>query len=112
MVSLIIRGAFLLALGFVSMRLGSPYVQSYQFQRLIHDEVESHSVSPHPTALHERIVKIGREMGLNLSGEDVTVEQLQRGFEVRIHYTVPVDLVWYRYSVNFDIVSHPGTGVE
>ena len=108
MVSFLARGAFLLALGFVGLRLGTPYVLNYEFTQLVQEEVDSHAIPLHPSELQQHIVRIGRELGLNLTPADVLVEPLPHGSaEVRVYYGVPIDLFWYEYKVVFIIVAHP-----
>lgn len=105
----VIKSALLLSLGFIGLRTGQPYVQSYQFARVIRDHVESQSVRPQPTQLHKRVVELGQSMGIQLTDEDVSVAPLQGGgFEVSVHYDVPVDLLFYQYRSSFDFVSRTG----
>ncbi len=99
-------GVILLALGFVGLRVGGPYVQSYQFARMIRDEVQSQSVRLHPGAIHERVLELGKNMGLNLSDDDVSVGRASDGFDVRVRYKVPVDLIWFQHELSFDFSEH------
>ena len=105
MFSTVLKAVFLLVLGFLGLRLGGPYVQSYQFARIIKEDVEGQSVRPHVGQVHQRILELGKNMGLNLKSEDVTVALLQQGgFEARIHYDIPVDLLFFQYEESFDYV--------
>lgn len=109
MIGRVLKAALLLSLGFVGLRMGQPYVQSYQFARVIRDHVESQTVRPHPTQLHGRVVELGQTMGIELDPEDVTVSPRQGGgFEVVVHYDVPVDLLFYQYRTSFDFISRTG----
>ncbi len=98
-------GAVLLVLGFVLLRVGYPYAQSYQFARAIRDEVESGAVRSSPGAIHARVLEMGRAMGLNLADDDVLVEPRHgmSGFDIHVRYEVPVDLIWYQQRLKFDI---------
>ena len=100
----LVFAAVLLALGFALLRVGTPYVRSYQFARIIRDEVESQSVRPHPSAIHARVLELGRGQGINLADDDVAVERVEGGFQVRVHYNVPVDLIWFQYQLSFDFI--------
>jgi hypothetical protein len=105
----VLKATLLLGLGFVGLRMGQPHVHSYQFARVIRDYVESQSVRPHPTELHKRVVELGQNMGIDLTPEDVGVSPLPGGgFEVQVHYDVPVDLLFYQYRTRFDFVSRTG----
>lgn len=107
MLTKLIRGAFLLTLGFVGLRLASPYVKDYQFRRLIYEEVDSHASRAHPEELRDHVLQIGRGMELNLAPDDISVEHSPRSVEVRVTYSMPVDLIWYQYRIHFEIVAHP-----
>ncbi len=112
-VSLVVRGAFLMALGFVALRLGSPFLEGFEFRQLIHREVASHAVRPHPEEVREHILSLGREMGLNLSPDDITVGQFPLGrLRVRVDYSIPVNLVWYQYKLNFQVLAQTPTAAE
>lgn len=109
MLGRVLKSALLLGLGFVGLRMGHPYVQSYQFARVIRDEVESQSVRPQPKQLHARVIELGQAMGIELTAEDVSVSPLQGGgFEVEVHYDVPVDLLFYQHRTSFDFTSRTG----
>ncbi len=109
MLGRVLKATLLLSLGFVGLRMGQPYVQSYQFARVIRDYVESQSVRPHPSQLHGRVVELGQAMGIELMPEDVTVSPLQGGgFEVQVHYDVLVDLLFFEHRSRFDFVSRTG----
>ena len=109
MVNRIVKGVLLLALGVVGLRLGKPYLQSYQFARIIRDDVESQSVRPHASVLQKRIVELGKNFGLDPGDFDVLVSPLASGgFEVKVHYDVPVDLFVYQYNEHFDFISRTG----
>ena len=109
MFSTVIKAVLLLVLGFLGLRLGGPYVQSYQFARIIKEDVEAQSaVRPHVGQVHKRILELGKNMGLNLKPEDLSVSARQQGgFEIRVHYEVPVDLLFFQSEENFDFVSRP-----
>jgi len=107
-VSTIFKSALLLALLFVGWRLAEPRVRAYQFADIIRQEVESKQVRPSPTQLRKRIFELGEDFGLKLTenDDDVVVTPLESGgFEVKVHYDVPVNLGAYVYQEHFDFVS-------
>ena len=109
----LIKSALLLALFFVGWRLAQPRIKAYEFADIIKQEVESKQVRPSPTELRARIMDLGQNYGLNLteSDDDVAVTPLESGgFEVKVHYDVPVDLGVYIYQDHFDFVSHTRGG--
>lgn len=109
MIGRLLKAVLLLSLGFVGLRMGQPYVQSYQFARVIRDYVESQSVRPHPSQLHGRVLELGQSMGIELLPEDVTVSPLPGGgFEVQVHYDVLVDLLFFEHRSRFDFISRTG----
>ncbi len=106
--STLIKSALLLALVFVGWQLAKPRVRAYEFADVIKQEVESKQVRPSPNQLHNRIMELGIDYGLDLSQGDgnVAVQPLASGgFEVKVHYDVPVDLGLYIYQEHFDFVS-------
>jgi len=110
----IIKAALLLCLAFVGYRLAQPRIRAYQFADIIKQEVESKQVRPSPAELHQRILDLGKDYGLNLQSadtdDDVTVTPLESGgFEVKVHYDVPVDLGVYTYQEHFDFVTQTRT---
>jgi len=107
-VSTVIKSILLLALAFVGWRLVQPRVRAYEFANVIKDEVESKQVRPSPNELRKRILELGADYGLDLTAgdDDVSVAPLESGgFEVRVHYDMPVDLGFYLYQQHFDFVS-------
>ena len=109
----VVSGVLLMIVGLVGLRVGSPYWRSYLFRRSIQTEVDSNSVRPHPNELHEHILKVARETGLNIGADDITVAQLPLGrLRVRVHYSFPVNLGWYQYKVGFDFVSQAPPGAS
>jgi len=109
MLGRVLKAALLLSLGFVGLRMGLPYVQSYQFARVIRDYVESLPTRPHPTEVHQRVVELGQGMGIPLAAEDVTVSPRQGGgFEVSVHYDVMVDLLFFQHRTSYDFTSRTG----
>lgn len=112
--SRIIKSVLLLGLAFVGYRLAQPRIRAYSFADIIKQEVESKQVRPSPGELHQRIIELGKDYGLNLQAtdtdDDVTVTPLESGgFEVKVHYDVPVDLGFYMYQQHFDFVSRTQT---
>ena len=106
--SRLIKSAILLGLAFVGWRLVQPRVRAYQFAEVIKEEVESKQVRPSPNQLRKRIFELGEDSGLRLTenDDDVVVTPLESGgFEVKVHYDVPVDLGVYVYQEHFDFVS-------
>jgi hypothetical protein len=111
MVGKVLKGVVLLCLAFVGLRMGAPYVKSYEFARVIKDEVETKSVKPSPTELHARVLELGRNMDLNLKPEDVSVTSRDSGgFEVIVHYDVTVDLILFQHQQSFDFTTRTRAG--
>ena len=56
-----------------------------------------------------RVVEMGQNMGLPLKPEDVAVVSLENGgYEVRVHYDVTVDLLFFQHDEHFDFISRTG----
>jgi len=100
----VFAGVILLALGFVMVQLARPYVHGYQFEQMVRRELATGTLHAETGAVHRRVVSQAREMGFIVSDQDVQVDRLVRGYQVRIHYVVPVDLKVYKSSVEFDSV--------
>ena len=111
--STLIKSALLLALAFVGWRLVQPRVRAYEFADIIKQEVESKQVRPSPMQLRKRIMELGVDFGLDLTDNDdtVVVTPLESGgFQVKVHYDVPVDLGMWVYQEHFDFVSRTRGG--
>ena len=109
-----VRAVILLALAFVVYRLAQPRIRAYSFANVIKQEVESKQVRPSPNELRKRIVQLEKDYGLDTgtdTDDDVIVTQMENGgFEVKVHYDMPVDLGIYLYQEHFDFVTRTQTG--
>lgn len=85
-------GVILLALGFLVMRVSQPFMDAYQFQKLVQKEVEDASQRAGAGELQLRILRHGRAMGLKIGSQDIQAQRLTRGYQVRVSYAVPLDL--------------------
>jgi hypothetical protein len=112
MLSRVIAALVLLGLGYVLVNLGQPYMHSYQFDQLLKQDVDSPSLHPQTSVLHKQVLRQARDMGFIVSDEDVQVERLVRGFQVRVHYLVPVDLRFYHAAIEFNSVVRTTTELE
>ena len=98
-------GLILLALGLVMLQVAQPYMQGYQFEKLVRQELEQPRSRDQAGSLHKRILDQGRSMGLSIAPEDILVERLVRGYEVRVNYAAPLDFRVYRTEVKFNMVA-------
>ena len=105
MASRFIAGLILLGLGFVMVQVSKPYIHSYRFEELVKREVDETRPRAESGAVHRRVLEEGRAMGMLINAEDVQVERLVRGYQVRVHYAVPVDFVVYRTAVDFNFAA-------
>lgn len=113
--SRVIKVTFLLCLGYVMVKLAQPRLRAYSFADIIKQEVEAKQIRPSAMDLHKRIIELGNDYGLNLrddeTDDDVTVTPSPNGgFEVKVHYDVPVDLGMYVYREHFDFVTKTRSG--
>jgi hypothetical protein len=95
----------LLVLGFVLVQITKPYLHGWKFQQLVQREVDSGRDRAEAGAVHQRVLEEGRAMGFIIRDDDVQVERLVRGYQVRVHYSVPVDFKVYRSAVAFDFAA-------
>src|SRR5690242_4816541 len=111
MVGKVVKGVVLLCLAFVGLKMGGPYIKSYEFARVIKDEVETKAVKPSPKQLHERVLELGKNLDLNLAPEDVSVTPLDSGgYEVKVHYDVMVDFIFFQHEQSYDFTSRTRAG--
>jgi hypothetical protein len=108
----VLTGLVLLALGYVMVQLAQPYLHGYQFEQMIRREVSTGTLHAETGAVHRRVVNLAHDMGFIVSDEDVQVDRLVRGYQVRIHYVVPVDLKVYKSAVDFDSVIRTTTELQ
>ncbi len=109
----VVKAIVLLGLAFVGLRLAQPRMRAYSFAQVIKTEVESKQVRPSPSELHNRVMELGKSYGLDLTGNDDEVMVSARqdgGFDVKVHYDVPVDLGFWVYQEHFDFVTHTLSG--
>jgi hypothetical protein len=79
-----------------------PYLHGWKYEQLVQKEVDSGRTRAEAGAVHARVLEEGRAMGFIVKDEDVQVERLVRGYQVRVRYSAPVDFKVYRTVVNFD----------
>lgn len=104
----LIKALLLFALFFAIWRLAQPRILAYNFADVIKQDLESRQVSPSITEMHDRVMELGKGFGLDLTkdDDDVSVTPLDvGGFEVKVHYDMPVDLIVYKYNEHFDFVT-------
>src|SRR4051812_6001610 len=95
MVSRLVGSVILLALGWVLVQLSQPYMHSYQFEQLVRREVDTPSRAG-ASVLARTILDQGHSMGFNLTPEDIQVDRLERGYQVNVHYSVPLEVTVYK----------------
>ncbi len=103
-------GVLLLLLGFILVRFAQPYVHSYQFDRLVDQEVLASSQRAQAGQIHRRLLEQGRSMGFRINPDDIEVERLVRGFRVSVKYAAPLDLFAYKTQVEFDYAASTASG--
>jgi hypothetical protein len=108
MSSRLLSGLFLLVLGFALVRLANPYVQGYRYEQLVRSEANDSRPHAESGAVHRRVMEQGRAMGFIIRDEDVQVERLIRGYQVRVHYAAPLDLLVYHTAIDFSFAARSG----
>jgi len=102
MTSRLFSAAVLLVLGFVLVQTTKPYLHGWKYEQLVQREVDSGRTRAEAGAVHARVLEEGRAMGFIIRDEDVQVERLVHGYQVRVHYSAPLDFKVYRTVVDFD----------
>ncbi len=105
MKSRLLPAAVLLVLGFFSVQILKPYLQGWRYEQLVQREVDSARPRTEAGAMHQRLLTEGRAMGLIVNAEDIQVERLVGGYQVRIRYAVPADFKVYRTAIDFDFTT-------
>ena len=95
-------GVILLLLAFILVRFAHPYQQSYQFQKLVDQEVTSTRLKGQASEVHRTVLDQGRSMKFRINAEDIQVQRLARGYGISVKYAVPLDLIVYKTFVDFE----------
>jgi len=105
MTSRLFPAVVLLVLGFVLVQTTKPYLHGWKYEQLVQREVDSGRTRAEAGAVHKRVLEQGRAMGFIIKDDDVQVERLVRGYQVRVRYSVPVDFKVYRTVVDFSFAA-------
>lgn len=98
-------GAILLAMGAVLVQVSQPYMRSYQFQKLVTEEIEQTEAFYGPATLHQRILDEGRNMNFQIRPDDIHIERVGRGYAVYVKYEVPLETRVYSTQMRFDFTT-------
>jgi len=97
--ALLLTAAIIYAL----IRIVPVYVKSYDFQDSVRTEARFAGVSNRqPVEIRQRLFQKAQELGLPLRPEQIIVVPVPRGgVRISVHYSVPVQLIGYTLTLNF-----------
>ena len=96
---------FLLVIGavwYLAPKFISPYWDYLSLQDPVKEAVMA-AARGNEAAARRRIIQQARDLGLDLTDENIAFTQNGLMMMVRVTWTVPVDLPRYRYNLQFDI---------
>jgi hypothetical protein len=108
--------AFLLlgALGYLGYKIVPPFMLHYQLKDAL-DEVAVYEVagigaskngSGAKQKLEDTVISKAREMGIELSSNNINIERTSDKINIHVEYSVPIDLPFRHYEMKFDFTSH------
>jgi hypothetical protein len=100
LVSIILLGAAII----IGMRVGPPYFSYKSLEGDVSTEVSragAHFFSD--DVLVQNILDVAKKNEIVLSKDSIKVERFAGQLQVSIHYRVPVDLIFFQHTMNFDI---------
>ena len=97
--ALLLTAAIIYAL----IRIVPVYVKSYDFQDTVRTEARFAGVNNRqPVEIRQRLLQKAQELGLPLRPEQIIVVPVSRGgVRISAHYSVPVQLIGYTLTLNF-----------
>jgi hypothetical protein len=94
----------ILAVGlFVIVKVAPAYMNEYQLQDSMNEEARF-AVVNHKNSedVHADVMKKTTELGLPVTDKDVTVVTNPTSTQISVKYTVPVDLKFYQFTIDFN----------
>jgi hypothetical protein len=95
---IIVLGAFV----FAAVKIVPPYFANYQMQDSMETEARFAIANRKPLEeIRDDVWKKAQELGIPTKRDDIKVTTNQSAIEISIHYTVPIDLQVYQFTLDF-----------
>jgi hypothetical protein len=89
---------------FAGFKYGSVYLSAVEFEDFVESQVKSAGREKRSMdQLRGAVIEKAKEMGIELSPQDVQIHRKGPLFTVSFSYTRPVDLVFFRHALAFDV---------
>lgn len=86
-----------------AVRVVPVYVRHYEFRDAMRTQAKFAGVErKSPEAIQEELFQKARELNLPLRQEAIVVSARGLGVHITARYTIPVDLVVFKYNLTFD----------
>ena len=98
----IIYTAILVAAVYVAIKVVPLYVADYQLKDKMSEQARFAVVNRYSEEqIREQLFKVVQDLDIPAKKEDIKVAHTNRGLEISLHYTVPVDFVVYQTEMTF-----------
>jgi hypothetical protein len=97
--------AILALLIFLSVKLGPPYFANYEFKEDLDSMARLATYAQNKTAedLKQDVIAKGKEDDVLLKDDDVVVERTPNGVNIKVNYSVHVDVLGQGKDLKFEI---------
>ena len=94
--------SFVAAVVFTAVKVFPVYFNNYQLSDYIRDRAVRAAVDRTSTeVVRTEVVRYGRSLGVDLSGDEVRVTNDEGTVRIQVDYTVPVDLKLVTWNLHF-----------
>ena len=93
--------AFIALLGFIAFRVAPPLMDRYQLQDAVTTEARF-AIATHKNEEQMRadVMKKIKDLGIPATDQDLTIVSTQETLSITVKYSVPVDLVLYKFDMD------------
>ena len=93
--------AFIALLGFIALRVAPPLMDRYQLQDAVTTEARF-AIATHKNEEQMRadVMKKIKDLGIPATDQDLTIVSTQETLSITVKYSVPVDLVLYKFDMD------------
>jgi hypothetical protein len=94
--------AFIAFVVFLIWKVAPPYMNNYQLQDSMNEEARYAAVNHKgPDDVHNDMMKKIAELGIPATDKDVTVVTNPTSTQIAVKYSIPVDLKFYQFTLDF-----------
>lgn len=86
-----------------AVRIVPVYIRSYEFNEAVREAARFAGVrSQAPGEIRQQLFQKAQQLELPIRPEQIQVVPIQRGIRISVHYSVPVKLIVYTLTLNFE----------